>query len=83
MTRARGGVASGPIIILAAVLAAVIACGCSRRARFVRHDVQGTVRLEGQPVPAGEVVFEPDAAADIRLVLPPRPSTLDLDAVAP
>lgn len=51
-------------------LTALLACaalgglpGCGRSDGFARHRVSGTVTLNGRPVPAGKVYFNPDVAA--------------------
>src|SRR5262245_54257037 len=44
-----------------AFLAAVVALGCGDRGPK-SYRVQGTVKLDGQPIPFGEVIFTPDAA---------------------
>ena len=41
------------------LLATVAGCGANGPGR---HQVTGTVRFAGQPVPKGEVIFEPDPA---------------------
>ncbi len=43
--------------------AAMIVCGCGRAAGPARYALEGSVTYQGQPVPAGRVVFEPDASA--------------------
>ena len=48
-------------LVLAAGIA-VTAPGCGRSERTVHH-VSGTVTFDGQPVPAGFVVFDPDVSA--------------------
>jgi hypothetical protein len=42
--------------------AALVAAGCGRDTGPARYAVSGTVRYDGQPVPAGEVVLEPDGS---------------------
>ncbi len=55
--------ACGWAILTAALLACGTSCvGCSRPSGPARYDVQGTVTFQGQPVPSGSIVFEPDAA---------------------
>ena len=43
-----------------AVALSVAGCGGSNRTLY---DVSGTVTFDGQPVPAGSIIFEPDVAA--------------------
>jgi hypothetical protein len=40
----------------------VLACGCSGSDGPARYPVRGTVTYDGNPVPAGQIAFEPDAA---------------------
>lgn len=49
---------------LAAVLAAAMLPlgGCGGQSGPARYDLSGTVTYDGQPVPAGEVVLEPDGS---------------------
>lgn len=49
---------------LAAVAVASAVCGCGGDAGPDRYDVSGTVTFNGQPVPAGHIIFEPDTSAD-------------------
>ena len=47
---------------LAAVIAA-LCLGCGQDDGIQRYDVSGTVTLDGQPVTAGQVLFQPDPGA--------------------
>lgn len=44
----------------AALLLVFLAAGCSDGPK--RHSVSGTVTLGGNPVPLGEIIFEPDSS---------------------
>jgi len=52
------GRAAPPAVLIVLVAWCVAGCGPSGSRRY---NVDGTVSLGGQPVPAGEVQFEPDA----------------------
>jgi len=39
----------------------ILSIGCSGPNGPARYEVHGTVTFDGRPVPAGEIVFEPDA----------------------
>ncbi|WP_437230018.1 hypothetical protein SH661x_001740 [Planctomicrobium sp. SH661] len=43
-----------------AVILAICHAGCQREGGVRRFTVSGTITLDGQPVPAGEILFEPD-----------------------
>ncbi|WP_442481395.1 hypothetical protein [Aeoliella sp. SH292] len=51
-----------PTHVLSLVLLAIFTTGCGRSNGPVRHDVDGTVTFEGQPIASGVVVFDPDIA---------------------
>ncbi len=55
--KAPRGLVSLILVVLSTVLAAA-GCGQSGPARY---EVRGTVTYGGQPVPAGQVIFEPDS----------------------
>lgn len=40
----------------------ILVCGCSGSDGPARYPVRGTVTYGGNPVPAGQIAFEPDAA---------------------
>jgi hypothetical protein len=45
-------------------LLVAVCCGCGGGGDDVdRHDVSGSVTFDGQPVPKGRIIFEPDASA--------------------
>ena len=44
------------------LLSLLLLVGCGGSDRTLYH-VEGTVTFDGQPVPAGTIIFEPDAAA--------------------
>jgi len=44
------------------VAAALLALGCGRASGPARYEVSGHVTYGGKPVPAGTIVFEPDAS---------------------
>jgi len=49
---------SRPDLLMLVLICCLAGCGQKGPRRY---DVQGTVTLDGKPVPAGEVQFEPDA----------------------
>lgn len=63
MTRPRRSAAVDALALVALLVAALAITGCSRRPRVARYEVSGTAHYSGKPVPAGEVVFEPDSQA--------------------
>lgn len=55
--------AARPVIaVCVAISCAVPSGGCRKAAGPERFDVQGTVTFDGQPVPTGLLVLEPDAS---------------------
>jgi hypothetical protein len=48
--------------MLLAVAALLTAAGCGGTEGPPRYDLEGSVQYDGQPVPAGEVFLQPDAA---------------------
>jgi hypothetical protein len=45
------------------VAAAVLAAGCGSESGSGEYHVSGSVTFDGRPVPAGKIIFTPDAAA--------------------
>lgn len=59
--------AIGTLARKACMAAAMLACmagvvGCRRSLKPPRYDVRGVVTFQGQPVPSGSIVFEPDTS---------------------
>lgn len=50
------------LFFVAAGIAGVAVCGCSRNKGPERHSIRGTVTFKGEPVPLGQIAFEPDAS---------------------
>ena len=48
--------------LLLALLAAAALAGCSRGDTQIRYRVSGEVKINGEPVPFGEVLFTPDGS---------------------
>lgn len=48
--------------VVAALALLWLVCGCSRSSGPARYPVRGSVTYGGNPVPAGQIAFEPDAA---------------------
>ncbi|MHB8899517.1 MAG: hypothetical protein ACYC6Y_12275 [Thermoguttaceae bacterium] len=49
------------VVLTMCSLASLLGCG-SGSAGPERYDLSGNVTFEGKPIPAGQIVFEPDAA---------------------
>lgn len=65
MVHRKIAVSNGTTILASMLMVtmAAMAGGCGGRDELGRHAVRGNVTLQGQPVPSGEVTFEPDAGA--------------------
>ena len=60
--RELGSGAGRPRLVGVAVcLGVTLWLGCGGRSGPARYDIQGSVTYQGKPVPAGRLVFEPDA----------------------
>jgi len=51
-----------PVLLLAAAM--VSAVGCGGDAGPTRYDLSGSVTFDGKPIPAGNIIFEPDSSKD-------------------
>ena len=50
-------------VVLVAVLVTWLQSGCGAPSGPTTYDLSGTVTFDGEPVPAGQIVFEPDSTA--------------------
>jgi hypothetical protein len=53
---------SASFFFVVAGIAAAAVCGCSRSKGPERHSIRGSVTFKGEPVPLGQIAFEPDAS---------------------
>ena len=54
----------GPLALLLVVLATAVPAGCGGNSGPPRFKLSGSVTRAGKPIPAGRVVFEPDASKE-------------------
>jgi len=50
------------LFFVVAGIAGVAVCGCSRNKGPERYSIRGSVTFKGEPVPLGQIAFEPDAS---------------------
>ena len=50
------------LVIVGALVLAIMAVGCGGDTGPTRYDVSGSVTFDGQPVPMGRILFQPDTS---------------------
>jgi hypothetical protein len=50
------------LFFVVAGIAGVAVCGCGRMKGPERYSIRGSVTFKGEPVPLGQIAFEPDAS---------------------